>query len=619
MKKKTVEKRRNKPLGIAARDGKIWCYFASASNTRNKGVDIRLASSEDGSVFYWAPKKVFVIEESSDREYITNCEYLNISRLHVDYFMTYGKKSARTKSIRTASSNDLFKWKRLEAISGVSEKALLVPKYLYNGKHVMYFGEKNISIAFSNDLENWDQKKILLRPRKDRFDSSNLIVGQIFVKADGIVLIYYAKTRDKKYAIGAVQFDRNDPARIIWRTDDSLWEQPREWKSEKMRPIGMAELNGELVSYWEDEKHCLIALFMPGIWFRVDYPEKVQEKYPRLERVAHNPIIKPRRENKWESRATFNPTAIFKRNKVHIIYRAIGEDDVSSLGYAASSDGTSVNERYPQPMYVPTQSFEGVAPERTKGRVVTAEYISGGGGWGGCEDPRISQIEKRLYLTYVAYDGCNPPRVALSSISVKDFRARRWNWTKPVLISPPGVVDKNACILPEKVNGKFVIFHRVYPNILVDFVDDLDFDGETKFLKGEHIIPPARLSWDSKKVGIGPTPLKTEYGWLAIYQAVGRQDSSKYKIGAMLLDLKDPAKVLYRSTQPVLEPVEWYENDGHKPGVVYPCGAVIKDGQLIVYYGGADSFVCASSAPIDEFLNKLMSTETPRFEKITLV
>ena len=92
-----------------------------------------------------------------------------------------------------------------------------------------------------------------------------------------------------------------------------------------------------------------------------------------------------------------------------------------------------------------------------------------------------------------------------------------------MLISPPHIIDKNACILPEKINGKYVIFHRVFPNILIDFVDDLDFDGKTRWLAGQYEIPVRALSsdWDSRKVGCGPPPLKTKDGWLLIYQAVG--------------------------------------------------------------------------------------------------
>jgi len=246
-------------------------------------------------------------------------------------------------------------------------------------------------------------------------------------------------------------------------------------------------------------------------------------------------------------------------------------------------------------------------------------YVSGGGGMGGCEDPRLTRIGDQIYMTYVAYDGHSHPRVALSSIHIDDFLDRKWNWKKPVLISPPYIVDKNACILPEKINGKYVIFHRIFPNILIDFVDNLDFDGETRWLEGQFKIPTRALSsdWDNLKVGCGPPPIKTKEGWLLIYQAVSTLDESHYKIGAMLLDLKNPTKVLARTRSPILEPVAPYENEGWKTGVVYPCGAAVINGRLFVYYGGADTVVCVASVKLEPFLEQLATNhKEPKPESI---
>jgi predicted GH43/DUF377 family glycosyl hydrolase len=93
-------------------------------------------------------------------------------------------------------------------------------------------------------------------------------------------------------------------------------------------------------------------------------------------------------------------------------------------------------------------------------------------------------------------------------------------------------------------------------------------------------------------------------GWLLLYHANDKRDPGKYKLGAMLLDLNDPTKVLYRANAPLLGPEEWYENDG-KPGVVYTCGAVIVNDNLIVYYGGGDKHIAVARANIQEFLKAL--------------
>ncbi len=333
-----------------------------------------------------------------------------------------------------------------------------------------------------------------------------------------------------------------------------------------------------------------------------------------LERFDGNPILEPETKHWWESKAVFNPGVIYEDGEVHIVYRAVGDSDVSVLGYASSVDGFHIEERLDQPIYVPREPFEGAGlvyatpsyHQRTHVPMEEDEDYVSGGGWGGCEDPRLTRIDDRVFMTYVAFDGYSPPRVALTSIHINDFLAKNWQWKKPVLISPPGVVDKNACILPERINSKYVIFHRIFPDILIDFVDDLDFDGTTGWLKGEFKIRPRKAYWDSRKIGAGVPPIKTNDGWLLIYHAVGERDPSRYKIGMMLLDLKAPPRVLVRSKEPILEPQVWYENEGWKAGVIYPCGAVVIKDRLLVYYGGADKVTCVASAKLDELLEQLV-------------
>ncbi len=84
----------------------------------------------------------------------------------------------------------------------------------------------------------------------------------------------------------------------------------------------------------------------------------------------------------------------------------------------------------------------------------------------------------------------------------------------------------------------------------------------------------------------------------------------------MLLDLKNPVKVLYRTDEPILEPIKWYEQEGHKAGIVYPCGAVVIGSKLFVFYGGADTVVCAAAANLEEFLQALMHTKKPKLKPV---
>lgn len=93
-------------------------------------------------------------------------------------------------------------------------------------------------------------------------------------------------------------------------------------------------------------------------------------------------------------------------------------------------------------------------------------------------------IDDVIYLTYTAFDGWGSLRMALSSISLKDFLNKEWNWEEPIMISPPGEIHKNWVLFPEKINGKFAVLHSVNPDVLVDYLDDLDFKGEDKYIKG---------------------------------------------------------------------------------------------------------------------------------------
>jgi predicted GH43/DUF377 family glycosyl hydrolase len=333
-----------------------------------------------------------------------------------------------------------------------------------------------------------------------------------------------------------------------------------------------------------------------------------------LERVESNPVLTPIDDNSWESWQTFNPAAFYAKGKVHLLYRALGNDGISRLGYATSKDGIHIDYRCEESIYTFYRNEEVL---KTGPSYHSLPYISGGG-WGGCEDPRVTLIGDTLYMLFVAFDG-TPPRLAITSIKLEDFLNHRWDkWKDARIISRPGIIDKSGVVLPEKVNGKYVIMHRVFPNILVDFVDSLDF-AEGEYLKEEFSINIREDNWDSRKIGAGAPPIKTKYGWLLVYYAVDDKDDDKYKMGAMLLDLNDPVKVLYRTDEPMLTPDEWYENKGHKRGVLYPCGAAVIDGELFVYYGGADTVVCVAHANLEEFLQELMTRRKIFFKRTAVV
>jgi len=311
-----------------------------------------------------------------------------------------------------------------------------------------------------------------------------------------------------------------------------------------------------------------------------------------LKRFEGNPIISPVEDHPWEAKATFNAAAIYEGGEVHLIYRAMSHDNVSVFGYASSEDGFHINERLPEPIYVPREDFE--------------KKLNPGGN-SGCEDPRITKIGNRIYMCYTAYDGKNPTRVALTSIKISDFLEKKWNWTSPVLISPPGVDDKNACIFPEKLKNKYLIFHRRYSFICLDLVDSLDFDGSKFIGISKSIGYRPGDYWDSRKIGIAAPPIKTKDGWLLIYHGVSDQDR-KYRLGAMLLNYDNPSIVTSRPYRFILEPEEKYEREGQVPNVVFSCGAVAIEDTLFVYYGGGDKVIGVATANLTELLAEITET-----------
>ena len=465
-------------------------------------------------------------------------------------------------------------------------------------------------------LEKFEE---LIKPRPDFFDNGKIEIEGIVKNGRGKLIFYHSRSKEGECRIGVALSAKNNYKNIIWRSDVPLNESSTTWLNKEINFIGLAKVDGDVIGYWCIDNKQIQAVVYPSFKLRGN---RVRESvHLTLDKLQTNPIIKPKSKNNWEAFNTFNPAAVYAGGKVHILYRAQGYDYVSVVGYATSNDGVTIDKRYSKPIYSPKEPFEWRGNKKFS--ELDLSHVSGGG-YGGVEDPRITLIDNRIYMTYVAFNGSDLPRVALTSIALDDFLDRRWLWEKPVLISPPGVVDKGPAVFPEKINNKYVIMHRIFPDILIDFVDNLAFDGST-WLKGEYRIKTRPGMWDGGKIGTGAPPIKTKNGWLLIYYGTPHDYVEKpnaynpYLIGAMLLDLKDPTKVLHRTKLPILSPTEDYENNGFKAGIVFPCGAVVVSETLFVYYGGADSYVCVATANLEDFLKKITCDETPILEKTRIV
>jgi beta-1,2-mannobiose phosphorylase / 1,2-beta-oligomannan phosphorylase len=406
---------------------------------------------------------------------------------------------------------------------------------------------------------------------------------------------YYSS--NKIFRVEAAMMDIKEPNRTLAKINSSILSPEADYEINGnfpniVFPTGGIIENEKLYLYYggADTNICLATCEIKDLLSQME----LLHSSLRFRRFASNPILTPVIENKWESKAVFNPAAIYLDNKVHLIYRAMSDDNTSSLGYAQSMDGFNISMILDKPIYSPREFFENKLRP----------------GNSGCEDPRITQIGDIIYMCYTAYDGINPPRVALTSIFVSDFLVQNWNWKTPVLITRPNIDDKDACLFPEKINGKYAIIHRVSPNILISLVDNLDFDGNT-FLDSEIIIRPIPSSWDDEKIGISAPPILTKYGWLVLYHGIDDVDHH-YRVGAILLEKENLNNVLYRSNQPIFEPQTVYERRGNTPNVVFPCGTVIIKEKLFVYYGGADKVVAVATINLDELLEGLKTGLTQK-------
>jgi beta-1,2-mannobiose phosphorylase / 1,2-beta-oligomannan phosphorylase len=596
-------------LGTAQKNNRVVLYYLQDEDGT---VFFKAATSKDSFEFKESNKYVFALDVTQKEEQTYDWDKFRITKGEDQYILTYkNKKDAKSPAL-IAISTDLNVWYKIGEIKDIYEASSIVPSFKHNNSYVMFYGEKEVKLAYSKSLVEWETKETLLKPRADLFDSAGLEVANAYIVEDKILLIYYSKNEEDKNIryVGAAFFEKDNPEKLVWRSDRPIYELPNEYHHENVKPIGTALIDEQLILYWSinDSNIFSVSTQIPKITH-----DSKWNIFSFLVKKSHkNPIISPRSDVPWESRATFNSAAILEDEKVHFLYRALGDKDLSVLGYATSQDGTHIDFRSDTPAYIPREPFE--TPGGNRFNSIAAHFISGGG-YGGIEDPRITRIEDKIYLTYVAFDGANPPRVAMSNIDIKDFLNNNWdNWSTPKLISAPGMVNKSAVVFPRKINDKYVMMHRVYPNILIDYLEDLEFND---YLKGHHFIPPRKSYWDSKKVGAGAPPIETEDGWLLIYQSVGYQDPSRYKIGAMMLDIDNPSKVLYRTHEPIIEPNEHYENNGFKAGVVYPCGAVVMNDNLNIYYGGSDSYLCAASADLKGFLKEMKNNKEPKVQAVS--
>lgn len=218
-------------------------------------------------------------------------------------------------------------------------------------------------------------------------------------------------------------------------------------------------------------------------------------------------------------------------------------------------------------------------------------------------DPRVVWLEDRYYVTWC--NGYHGPTIGIGyTYDFEDFY---------FLENAYVPFNRNGVLFPRKINGKFAMLNRPSDNGHTPFGDI--FYSESPDMvhwgKHRHVMGTKSWTWQSTKIGAGPIPIETTEGWLMIYHGVLTScNGFVYSMGAALLDLDEPWKVLYRGGPYLMSPQTIYENVGDVPNVVFPCAALADadTGRITIYYGAADTVTGLAFCYVDEIINFVKDT-----------
>ena len=312
----------------------------------------------------------------------------------------------------------------------------------------------------------------------------------------------------------------------------------------------------------------------------------------------------------------FNPAAWYDEEKkeVLLLYRAAesAAEYKCYFGLAKSKDGFHFERVSDQPALGPSvEGFDGAT----------------------IQDPRITKMGEWYYVTYAArhypfgqfwipevrkrYVTPDCPaefphflriNATLTGLAMtKDFQT----WIRAGWMTDPLLDDRDVILFPEKIGGRFGMIHRPLEWVGPQYGSEeaCAWICATDDLLGmpaaeSKLLIKNKYPWEVYKLGVNIPPIKTPHGWLTIYHAVGRDKF--YRLGAVLLDLDDPSRVLHRTPDWLMQPEEDYEIEGFYRGVCFPCGSVVIGGTLFVYYGGGDKYCAVATCSLQELVEHLL-------------
>jgi predicted GH43/DUF377 family glycosyl hydrolase len=294
-----------------------------------------------------------------------------------------------------------------------------------------------------------------------------------------------------------------------------------------------------------------------------------------LQRHPENPLLEPDSESDWQSVNVFNPAVVVHDGRFHMLYRAQGKDGISRIGYASSQNGIDWI-RSGEPVFEPAGDLEAM----------------------GVEDPRITEIDGVFYMAYTAFAGVESGEYLVTPMFARSSNLIEWERIGALVL---GEDNKDHFLLPEKLRGRYIAFHRRPPDIWIAESESL-----SKWPKKamQVVMSPRKGGWDSLRIGGNGPPIPTEDGWLFFYH--GFDESRTYRLGVCLLDLENPGRVLRRPKDHIFEPSLSWEIEGNIPRVIFSCTNIVVGTKVYIYYGAADRVIGLATTSLEELLNYVL-------------
>ncbi|GIW63438.1 MAG: hypothetical protein KatS3mg091_240 [Patescibacteria group bacterium] len=588
-------------------------HFHNLTNLEMEISSIGLAESSDGLNF--EKRREFITPDSEFDMY--GCEDPRVTFFEGKYYIFYTALSGYPFSkenikVGCAVSSDLKSIEYKKLVTPFNAKAMTLFPERVGGKiwaaltldtdsrpaRFCVVGFESLDQFFDTDF--WTE----IYNNKERYtlnllkrDNDHLEVGSQPIKTEKGWLIFYSYiynyfTDQPDFAVEAVLLSLDNPSVLLDKLEYPLLTAEEYYESygyvpNVVFPSGALDKKDSIYLYYSSaDTGVSVAFVNKNLLLNKLFKSKEQRPY--FKRVSDEPLLTPRSGYDWESQAVFNPASLLIDDKIYIVYRAMSSDNTSTMGLAIYNKDLKLEYRSEEPIYWPRTEYE-------------KKFIPGGNS--GCEDPRLVLLDDTIYLFYTAYNGKEEPRAAVATISVQDFLNRNWNWSDPLILSYKNVSNKDVSMFPEKIKNKFLIIHRSggidmdlsYHNSFDDFKNNI-------FLEEQIWVHPRSGSWDSEKVGLASTPFKTDKGWVILYHGVSTYDRH-YRVGAVLADSDDPEKILGRTFYPLFEPELSWEKEGIVANVVFPCGSVVIDDKVYIFYGGADKVIGAAYLSLDALLD----------------